>query len=113
MYTYHAIVARIIDGDTVEAILDLGFNLKYKAKFRIKGFDAPETWRPSNDAEKAHGKAATIFATELLLDKKVIISTESVVGIYGRYLASITLLDGTDFVTAMINNGFQKQSNYT
>lgn len=113
MYTYEAVVTRVIDGDTVEAELDLGFNLKYKATFRIKDFDAPETWRPNSELEKNHGEKATILATDLLLNKSVIISTEPVVGIYGRYSASITLYNGNDFATIMIDNGFQKRSDYS
>ena len=112
MYTYEAVITRVIDGDTVDAVLDLGFNLKYKAKFRIKDFDAPETWRPKSDLERKHGEEASLFATELLLDKQVIISTEPIVGIYGRYAASITLYNGTDFGSVMVDNGFQKRDNY-
>lgn len=112
MYTYKSIITRVVDGDTVDAVLDLGFNLKYKARFRIKNLDTPETWRPKSESERDHGESATMFATELLLDKQVIISTEPVVGIYGRYSASIVLPDGSDFATVMANAGFQKRSDY-
>jgi len=112
MYTYEAVIIRVVDGDTVDAVLDLGFSLKYKARFRIKDFDAPETWRPKNDLEKKHGEEAALFATELLLNKQVIISTEPMVGIYGRYSASITLYNGDDFASIMVDNGFQKRSDY-
>lgn len=66
MYTYDALIVRVVDGDTVDAEVDLGFSLKYNARFRIKGLDTPETWRPKSEAERVHGKAATGFATELL-----------------------------------------------
>ena len=112
MYTYYALIVRVVDGDTVDAEVDLGFSLKYKARFRIKELDTPETWRPKSDAERAHGKAATAFATELLLDKNVILKTEPVVGIYGRYMASIVLSDGNDFAEVMISAGLQKRDNY-
>lgn len=112
MYTYSALITRVIDGDTVEADLDLGFSLKYKARFRIEHFDAPEIWRPTTESEKSHGESAAMFATELLLNKKVTINTEPFVGIYGRYSAHITLQDGSDFATVMISAGFQKRSDY-
>jgi len=112
LYTYNAIIKRIIDGDTIEAELDLGFKLKFTSKFRIKDLDTPEVYRPKSEAEKLHGKKASEFAKELLLNKQVTIITEPVPGIYGRYLASIVLPNGNWFADVMIENGFQKKEKY-
>ena len=57
MYEYYADVIRIIDGDTIEVNIDLGFNIQITQKIRVmakstKNFDTPETWRPKDDKEK-------------------------------------------------------------
>lgn len=113
MYEYSATVTRIVDADTVEMIVDLGFKMTTKGRFRIKGFDAPETWRPKCKEEKEHGELATKFASGLLLNKKVIIKTDKdPIGIYGRYVAEVFLEDGSNFANIMINEGFQKRDDY-
>lgn len=42
MYKYMATLSRIIDGDTIEAVIDLGFKIKHKVVLRLNGVDAPE-----------------------------------------------------------------------
>ena len=112
LYIYKAHILRIIDGDTIEAEIDLGFNLTFTGIFRILDLDTPETYRPKNDAEKEHGQQASAFAKELLLNKTVTIQTYPKVGIYGRYLAHIILSDGRDFSDIMIGQGYQKRKSY-
>ena len=46
MYEYRAIVDRVIDGDTVDFIIDLGFNIKIKIRGRLEGVDTPERGHP-------------------------------------------------------------------
>ena len=112
LYTYTAFVSRVIDGDTIKAVIDLGFNLTFTGVFRILDLDTPETYRPKNDAEKLHGLQATAFAEKLLLNKTVTIKTQKKVGIYGRYLAHIILSDGRIFSEIMIEQGYQKKKSY-
>ena len=112
LYTYTAFISRVIDGDTVEAVIDLGFNLAFTGRFRILDLDTPEVYRPRNDSEKLHGQQASEFAKKLLLNKTVTIKTYPKVGIYGRYLASIILSDGKIFSDVMIEQGFQKRNSY-
>jgi len=111
-YKYKTKIVRVVDADTVDAILDLGFGVKISRRFRVANFDAPETWRPQNDKEEAHGRNATTRALELLSNKHVIFTTSKQPGIYGRYNAKITLEDGNDYATIMINEGFQKKESY-
>ena len=112
LYKYQGRVDRVVDGDTVDATLDLGFGIMMTQRFRIDSFDAPETYRPRNEAEKIHGTAATERAKELLLNKDLLFRTSKVPGIYGRYGAEIWLDDGRDFATVMIQEGFQKKDSY-
>ena len=43
MYEYKAKLLRVIDGDTVDCVIDLGFNVRLKERVRLKGIDTPET----------------------------------------------------------------------
>ena len=112
LYKYKGVVLRVVDGDTVETMIDMGFKMFTKQRLRIDAIDTPETWRPKSEAEKIHGEAAKTRAIELLEGKEVIFTTSKSVGIYGRFGASITLENGQDYATLMINEGFEKKENY-
>jgi len=111
-YEYKGRVLRVVDADTVDARLDLGFGIMMTQRFRIDGFDAPETWRPRNELEKRHGEAATHRALELLMEEDLIFITSKTPGIYGRYGAEILLEDERDYAEVMIQEGFAKQDVY-
>lgn len=112
MYHYKAIVTRVIDGDTFDAQLDLGFGITYGQRFRVVDLDTPETYRPKSEAEKEHGKQATEKAISLLSGCEVEIQSNKRPGIYGRYDAVITLPDGRDFATVMKEAGLEKRESY-
>lgn len=112
LYQYRAEILRVVDADTVDAAIDVGFGITMSQRFRLNDYDAPETFRPRNEAEKAHGKAATERAIELLIGKNVLIRSTVVSGIYGRFSATIWLEDGRDFAEVMISEGFAKRKDY-
>jgi len=113
MYEYKGSVVRIVDGDTYEIDVDLGFNTRRLERFRLTGIDTPETWRPKTEQERIHGEKATEFVKKLIEDEYVILRTEkSSAGIYGRYDCSIKLMDGRDLATVLKENGFEKLENY-
>ena len=61
MYEYKCKVTRVVDGDTVDIDIDLGFGVwLHKERVRIYGIDTPES-RTSDEVEKLYGKAATAF----------------------------------------------------
>jgi micrococcal nuclease len=113
MYKYRGVVKRVVDGDTVDVVLDLGFGMTTTQRLRLDDFDAPESWRPRNEAEKIHGEAAKKRAKELLegVDGLIFITSKDI-GVYGRYGASIILPDGTKFKDIMISEGYQKKDKY-
>jgi len=112
-YEYNAHITRVIDGDTFEANIDLGFNVSFKATLRLKGVDTPETWRPSCDAERKHGEAATRFVETIILGQKVkIITHKAGAGIYGRYTAEVYIEDGRCLSDMLIEGGFEKEDHY-
>ena len=104
MYEYNTKIISLYDGDTVRADIDLGFGLWIKNQpIRIYGIDSPEL---STDA----GKAARVFSSSILaVGSSVILTThKDDKEKYGRYLGKITLPDGSDYGTQMINGGFAK-----
>ena len=113
MYQYKGDVIRIVDGDTYDIEVDLGFNTFKVERFRLIGIDTPETWRPKTEEERIHGERAAEFAKNAIDDRKVIITTsKSSAGIYGRYECSIELHDGSDLATELRENGFTKRESY-
>ena len=107
MYNYKAIVTRVVDGDTFDATVDLGFGVFKKHRFRLKDVDTPETWRPKTETEKKHGLAATQYVIELIEHKSVTLSSVKS-AVYSRYEAYVTLQDGSDLGTLLVENGFEK-----
>ena len=64
-YVYRCVVTRVVDGDTVDADIDLGFNMFSKDRIRLIGIDTPES-RTRNKHEKIHGLASKARLKELL-----------------------------------------------
>lgn len=89
MYEYKAKVHRIIDGDTVDVTIDLGFEMTTKQRIRLYGIDTPET-RTRDLEEKARGKAAKARLLELLNDcgRQIVVRTTKK-GKYGRILGKL------------------------
>jgi endonuclease YncB( thermonuclease family) len=109
IYAYRATVSRIIDGDTLWATVDLGFNHWTDVKLRLRGIDAPEVGT-------AGGKRATDYLTQALSEANAFVVTTTKVDLYDRYLADLFVLpDQTDLAAvaskgryinrAMINDG--------
>ena len=66
-YTYVAKVLRVVDGDTLDIMCDLGFRTFKKVRVRLYGIDTPETYGVKKDSEEyARGKVATEFVEEWL-----------------------------------------------
>ena len=86
MHTYKAVLLRVVDGDTVDARISLGFDVYLKVRIRFVGINTPES-RTRDLDEKKHGKAASARTKEILEaagNKFVMKSTER--GKYGRAL---------------------------
>jgi len=95
MYEYSCEVKRVVDGDTVDVILDLGFDVSYSCRVRLYGIDTPES-RTRNKDEKARGKMAGAFLKEAIENgEKVVIQTKlkDSKGKYGRVLGEVVVDD--------------------
>ncbi len=106
MYEYGAELVRVIDGDTVDCVIDLGFDIKYKCRIRLKGIDTPEV-RTRDLEEKKRGLAAKDRVIELLKDQKsFIIKTElDKKGKYGRILGTIILNNNETINQILLTEG--------
>lgn len=100
MYTYAAKVLRVLDGDTIEADIDLGFDMHYIAKVRLAGINAPEMKTPQGAPAKAH-------LANLLTNQNLVITTKinKEFEKYGRVLGEITI-NGVSINQQMITEGF-------
>jgi len=87
-------IDKVVDGDTVILTVDLGFYLSFKIKVRLKGFDAPEIFRPANEKEKEAGFQVKEYLTKLLVENQqdLFIKTSKVPGIYGRWEGEIFIV---------------------
>jgi micrococcal nuclease len=92
MYEYNARLIRVIDGDTIDCSIDLGFNINMNERVRLKGINTPEI-RTKDLEEKKKGLAAKDRVIELFEGiEKFIIKTElDKKGKYGRILGTIIL----------------------
>ena len=102
-FVYNAILERVVDGDTVDVTLDLGFSVHLKKqRCRLAGIDTPES-RTRNLAEKALGKKASARLSELCVGSFLIQSLGK--GKYGRILAIPYTEDGQDICQMLIKEG--------
>ena len=91
MYEYKAKLDRVIDGDTVDAMIDLGFDTWVHKRIRLEGIDAPET-RTRDLDEKAQGFITKARLTDLLeASNGEFVVVSHGVGKYGRCLGTIMI----------------------
>ena len=100
MYEYKIKLDRVIDGDTVDAYIDLGFDVSVKKRIRFMGINTPES-RTRDLEEKARGLAAKERVQELLEGCENIKLTSHGVGKYGRCLGElfIDIIDDREKLT--------------
>ena len=104
MYEYACKVERVVDGDTVDVVLDLGFDILYKSRVRLYGIDTPES-RTRDLDEKARGKLATAFLKEAVdCGKQIVIQTKlkDSRGKFGRVLGEV-IIDGVNINVKMVD----------
>ncbi len=102
LFTYHAYILQVIDGDTVDAVIDLGFGFTTKQRLRLRGLDAPEI-------ESAQGREAKAFLEKEIAKTSGPVLIKTVKSDkYDRYLADIWL--GQTFLNnLLLENGLAVQ----
>ncbi len=110
MYEYFVReVKNVVDGDTIDVIIDLGFDIMFASRVRLAGIDTPES-RTTDKAEKALGIEAKEYLKKQLKDaKSVVIRTEKMDSSekYGRILGWVYVNGESESLNnKMINDGY-------
>jgi len=103
LYNYRVkAITKIVDGDTFDCIIDLGFEVLLESRIRMAGIDAPES-RTRDLEEKKFGLYAKEWLTNNLTSDNIIIQTEynDEKGKFGRILGSV-FVDGININETMI-----------
>ena len=107
MYKYNARLNRIIDGDTIDVAIDLGFDIWINERVRLADINAPEV-RTRDKLEKKAGLEATAWLTEIFDKHEVfMLSTTEFnrTGKYGRTIGTV-YLDDVNVNELMVKEGF-------
>jgi len=107
MYEYNAVVTRIIDGDTVDVNIQLGFDVVlYKQRVRLYGIDTPES-RTRDKEEKVRGLLSKAYVQEKCPINSTIRLRSYDRGKFGRILGDIYELDSDISINQkMCNEGY-------
>tara|TARA_B100001057_G_scaffold485230_1_gene564643 strand:- start:637 stop:1056 length:420 start_codon:yes stop_codon:yes gene_type:complete len=105
MYEYNCRILRVIDGDTVDVDIDLGFGIwRHRERVRLFGIDTPES-RTRDLEEKKFGLAAKKFVRDNLPIGSIqtLVTMKDKKGKFGRILATFKLTDGVTLNDKMIS----------
>ena len=108
MHNYEAEVTNVVDGDTVDVDIDLGFSVFVQHRLRLAGIDAPEKRGDTRKAGKEAKKHLEMLIKKLSPVQVMTIRSRSgkdKQGKYGRYLARLVGKDGSDINELMILDG--------
>ena len=103
MFEYKCEVIKVVDGDTVDVNIDVGFSIFHKARVRMYGMDTPES-RTRDLDEKARGLISKQFILDKVANaKEIVIKTQKDgKGKFGRVLGKI-FIDGENINQSMID----------
>lgn len=111
LYFYSAEVKKVIDGDTLDIVIDLGFDTLRKSRVRLYGVNTPES-RTSNIEEKKLGLAAKEFTEQWVSNLGGKIKIQTILDKnekYGRILAMVWDDNGNCLNKDIINMGFARE----
>jgi len=100
MYTYFTKIEKVVDGDTVDVFIDLGFKVWRSERIRLVGVDTAEKNTP-------YGKATKEYLTQLLAGKIVKLEVFKP-DKYGRYLGKIYINSEISINDQMVSTGMAK-----
>ena len=106
MFEYKVYIQRVVDGDTVDVDIDLGFGvILKKERVRIMGIDTPES-RTRDKVEKKFGLASKARLKEILGKEAVLVCKEyDAKGKFGRVLGDFTTKDGRMVTDVLVEEG--------
>ena len=102
MYKYKCILDRVVDGDTVDVHIDLGFGVwLHSQRVRLEGIDCPET-RTLDPVEKVFGFAAKQRVVDLTSLEGLVLYSSNFEGKYGRILGDFRVNGEDSTITEML-----------
>jgi len=110
MHEYKVNIVKVVDGDTVDVDIDLGFGMWLRnERVRVMGIDTPES-RTSDKIEKIFGLAAknrliSLLGAEAILHTQVSKKGEDMKGKFGRVLGNFTSINGEKCAAVLIREG--------
>ena len=108
-FVYECTLVKVVDGDTIDVTLDLGFNvLLYNQRVRLAGIDTPES-RTRNKEEKVLGLAAKARLKEICEENKKFKIQSLGKGKYGRILGIPYTFDGKDMCQMLMEEGHARE----
>jgi micrococcal nuclease len=116
MYQYKAKVEKVVDGDTIDVVIDLGFKITTFQRIRMAGINTPETYNIKRDSEEFQkGQASKQYVEQRLAanNYEIKLETEKVQEKYGRYIGTIWLADSTVSLNdELVEKGLAKYVKY-
>lgn len=112
-YEYHAKLRKVVDGDTVDLDVDLGFHVWKRVRFRLARIDAPEV----RGEHKVAGKVSKAAVIEVLGAADTMLWVESEkTGKYGRWIGEISFKEADGFTANLsdylVDNGYAVFKDY-
>lgn len=108
MYTYRAKLISVIDGDTIDVTLDLGFDIAHIIRLRLSGINTAEL-RSKIEEERIKAQAAKTRVIDLIEQKGkkgfTVQTFKDAQEKYGRYLAKVIFTDGTELNQTLLDEG--------
>ena len=112
MYTYQCNTIRVIDGNTVDAVIDLGFNVTIRQRIKLYGVNVDDI-RSTDESKKNNAVVAKNKLTELLGQEFVCETIMNKRGKAGRIMGKVFTLDSgnskTDVNQKMIEDGYAEK----
>jgi micrococcal nuclease len=114
LYWYLATCTRVVDGDTLDLMIDLGLSTHRKERVRLYGIDTPEVYGVKKESEEyARGKAASDRTKELVEGKTIWVRTiRDKKGKYGRYLAEVYIDEDNCLNDVLVKEGLAEKKDY-
>jgi len=110
-WVYNAEIKKVVDGDTFDIIIDLGFDILKKGRVRLYGVNTPES-RTANIEEKKMGLAAKEFTDQWLTAANHKVKIETIIDKnekYGRILAKVYNESGACLNTDIVASGLARE----
>jgi len=114
LYWYVAECVRVVDGDTVDLMFDLGMNTHRKERVRLYGINTPEVYGVKKESEEyANGMKASVRVKELIEGKTLWVRTiKDSRGKYGRYLAIVYFEENKCLNDLLVEEGLAEAKDY-